>query len=157
MKGRQLGQLSNDDPSYILNLTFNTVRAVWPGQRHQKKWLVVRDGIGELGEEAQQEVYVINHTEEILAMLTVEAEVNEVNEADIANKVNETEEVIPGKQMIIDEVKRLMTHGETSDNIIFKKVDQKKYSEETKWIDQLNTFRLEVLLRWTISLQAVFG
>ena len=37
-------------------------------------------------------------------MLTVEAEVNEVNEADIANKVNETEEVIPGKQMIIDEV-----------------------------------------------------
>ena len=88
--------------------------------------MVVRDGIGELGEEAQQEVYVINHTEEILAMLTVEAEVNEVNEADIANKV------IPGKQMIIDEVKRLMTHGETSDNIIFKKVDQKKYSEETK-------------------------
>lgn len=57
-------------------------------------------------------------------MLTVEAEVNEVNEADIANKVNETEEVIPGKQMIIDEVKRLMTHGKTSDNIIFKKVDQ---------------------------------
>lgn len=87
--------------------------------------MVVRDGIGELGEEAQQEVYVINHTEEILAMLTVEAEVNEVNEADIANKV------IPGKQMIIDEVKRLMTHGKTGDNIIFKKVDQKKYSEET--------------------------
>ena len=36
---------------------------------------------------------------------------NEVNEADIANKVNEIAEKTSGQQLIIDEVKRLMTQS----------------------------------------------
>ena len=53
----------------------------------------------------------------------------------LATKVNETAEITPEEQLIIDEVKRLMTQGETIDNM-FKKVDQKKLSEETQQLNR---------------------
>ena len=87
--------------------------------------------LGEQGKEAQQEVNGINHTEEILARLNVDVEENKVHEADIAIEVNKTAEITPEEQLIADEVKRLMTQGESSDNIMFKKV-QKKLNEETR-------------------------
>ena len=87
--------------------------------------------LGEQGKEAQQEVNGINHTEEILARLNVDVEENKVHEADIAIEVNKTAEITPEEQLIADEVKRLMTQGESSDNIMFKKI-QKKLNEETR-------------------------
>ena len=87
--------------------------------------------LGEQGKEAQQEVNGINHTEEILARLNVDVEENKVHEAEIAIEVNKTAEITPEEQLIADEVKRLMTQGESSDNIMFKKV-QKKLNEETR-------------------------
>ena len=56
---------------------------------------------------------------------------NEVNEAEIAVEVSEASEITPEEQLIIDEVKGLMAQRETNDNIMFKKVDQKRLSEET--------------------------
>ena len=53
----------------------------------------------------------------------------------LATKVNEAAEITPEEQLIIDEVKRLMTQGETIDNM-FKKVDQKKLSEETQQLNR---------------------
>ena len=53
----------------------------------------------------------------------------------LATKVNETAEITPGEQLIIDEVKRLMTQGERIDNM-FKKVDQKELSEETQQLNR---------------------
>ena len=87
--------------------------------------------LGEQGKEAQQEVNGINHTEEILARLNADVEENKVHEADIAIEVNKIAEITPEEQLIADEVKRLMTQGESSDNIMFKKV-QKKLNEETR-------------------------
>ena len=53
----------------------------------------------------------------------------------LATKVNETAEITPEEQLIIDEVKRLMTQGERIDNM-FKKVDQKELSEETQQLNR---------------------
>ncbi|XP_063604453.1 uncharacterized protein LOC134779729 [Penaeus indicus] len=65
--------------------------------------------------------------EDILSRSNIE----EVNEADITIEVSEAAEITPEEQLIIDEVKGLMAQGVTSDNIMFKKVDQKRLSEET--------------------------
>ncbi|XP_063595811.1 uncharacterized protein LOC134772703 [Penaeus indicus] len=65
--------------------------------------------------------------EDILSRSNIE----EVNEADITIEVSEAAEITPEEQLIIDEVKGLMAQGVTNDNIMFKKVDQKRLSEET--------------------------
>ena len=65
--------------------------------------------------------------DDILSRLNIE----DVNEADITIGVSEATEITPEAQLIIDEVKGLMVQGETNDNIMFKKVDQKRLSEET--------------------------
>ena len=82
-------------------------------------------------EEEQREVNDINDGEDILSSMNSEVAMNENNESDIAMEVNEATEITPEERLIIDEVKGLMAEGKTNDNIMFKKVDQKRLSEET--------------------------
>lgn len=60
---------------------------------------------------------------------------NEVKKANISTAVNKTLERTPEEQLVIGEVKRLITQGQTSDGIIFKKVDQDKSVEEPRQVN----------------------
>lgn len=60
---------------------------------------------------------------------------NEVKKANISTAVNKTLERTPEEQLVIGEVKRLITQGQTSDGIIFKKVHQDKSVEEPRQVN----------------------
>ncbi len=95
----------------------------------------IRRRLAQRSEEEQQEVNDIIHGEEALPSLNNAEVENEANAAEIAIEVNEAAARTPEEQLIIDEVRGLMLQGETNDNIMFKKVDQKRLSEETRKVN----------------------
>ena len=90
----------------------------------------------EQGDEEEQEINSINHSEEMLVRLNVAIETNEGTEAEIAIEVNETAQITSEEQLINDKIKELVAKGETSDKIMLHKVDRKKFSEETQQVNR---------------------